>query len=242
MKVVEGYYSLHARQNVLIMAWRLSHGAFDVNPVKVTIPEGLSSADIAALYARTFDTFDAAGFLASVRNQKLEGYLFPDTYLFLPNATTLDIIKIMHDNFMQKTAPLTPRVKSSGHSFADIIKMASILEKEARVEDMPMVAGILWKRLAIGMPLQVDSSFAYINGKTTSTLTTADLKIDSPYNSYTHRGLPPTPISNPGLDSLNAALNPTSSPYLYFLSDKKGNMHYAKTNEEQSANKVKYLR
>jgi len=91
------------------------------------------------------------------------------------------------------------------------------------------------------MPLQVDASFKYINGKGTKDLTLADLKIDSPYNSYLYKGLPPTPISNPGLDSIVATLTPIKTDYLYFLTDKEGNMHYAKTFSEHVFNKQKYL-
>ena len=92
------------------------------------------------------------------------------------------------------------------------------------------------------MALQVDSSFKYINGKTTATLTNDDLKIDSPYNSYTNRGLPPTPISNPGLAAIKATINPQNTPFLYFLTDKDGNMHYSVTFEDHVANKLKYLK
>ncbi len=92
------------------------------------------------------------------------------------------------------------------------------------------------------MPLQVDVSFKYINGKGTSELTGDDLEIDSPYNSYKYAGLPPTPIANPGLDSIRAALLPIESPYFYFLSDKDGVMHYAATFEEHKKNKLLYLR
>ena len=121
--------------------------------------------------------------------------------------------------------------------------MASIIEKEARtMETRQIIAGILWKRLELGMPLQVDVSFKYINGKTTKNLTLADLKIDSPYNSYLYKGLPPTPISNPGLDAIKAAISPTKTDYLYFLSDRKGLMHYAKTYQQHLQNKELYLR
>ena len=92
------------------------------------------------------------------------------------------------------------------------------------------------------MPLQVDSSFKYINSKTTAQLSLSDLQIDSPYNSYTHKGLPPTPISNPGISTIEDAVNPTQTQYLYFLSDDKGNMHYAVTFEQHVANKLKYLK
>jgi UPF0755 protein len=120
--------------------------------------------------------------------------------------------------------------------------MASILEGEARLlETRRIVAGILWKRISLGMPLQVDTTFKYELGKTTFDLTTEDLKADSAYNSYTRLGLPPTPVSNPGIESILAAVTPIKTNYLYFLTDKKGEMHYATTHEGHVANKFKYL-
>ena len=105
-----------------------------------------------------------------------------------------------------------------------------------------MISGILWKRLDEGMPLQIDCTFQYVNGKNTFQLSLDDLKIDSPYNTYKYRGLTPTPISNPGLDSLRAAVTPIESKYYYFLSDKEGVMHYGITHDQHVANKNKYLR
>ena len=121
--------------------------------------------------------------------------------------------------------------------------MASILENEARLyESRQIVAGILWKRISLKIALQVDAAFKYINGKTTEDLTLDDLKINSPYNTYNRLGLPPTPISNPGLLAIKAAVNPIKTQYLYFLSDKSGNMNYAITLEEHAENKWKYLK
>lgn len=121
--------------------------------------------------------------------------------------------------------------------------MASILEGEARGrEEMEIIAGILWRRIEIGMPLQVDTTFLYVNGKNTFTLTQADLKIDSPYNTYLYRGLPPTPISNPGLTAIRAALNPQPTPYLYFLTGRDGLMYYSRTHDEHVQKKTRYLR
>ena len=121
--------------------------------------------------------------------------------------------------------------------------MASFIEREARTEETrKIISGILWERISLNMPLQVDVSFKYINGKTTLDLTPADLKIDSPYNSYLYTGLPPTPICNPGLDSILASLRPTKSSFLYFLSDNEGNMHYAENYKKHLQNKEIYLR
>jgi UPF0755 protein len=120
--------------------------------------------------------------------------------------------------------------------------MASLVEEETRTPaDRRLVAGILWKRIKLGMPLQVDAVFPYINGKNTYEVTARDLKIDSPYNTYLYPGLPIAPIANPGLDSIKAAIEPAESPYLYYLSDRAGAMHYAKTFEEHKRNRELYL-
>jgi UPF0755 protein len=240
--VVAGDYSLYKSQNVVSIAWRITHGSTDIVPIKVTIPEGLNSTQIAAIFSQDLPGFDAPSFIALVKSDNLEGYIFPDTYFFMPNVTNAEIIKTMNDNFNTKIQTLAPQIQAFGKSQSDVIKMASIIEDEARLDDSrKIVAGILWKRLSINMALQVDSSFRYINGKTSNQLTALDLQIDSPYNSYTHRGLPPTPISNPGLASILDAITPTKTPYLYFLSDTNGNMHYATTFDEQLANEQKYL-
>jgi UPF0755 protein len=120
--------------------------------------------------------------------------------------------------------------------------MASLVEEEARtLETRRTIAGILWKRLKLGMPLQVDAVFPYIIGKNTYELSIGDLALDSPYNTYKYAGLPPAPITNPGLDAMLAAVTPTDSPYLYYLSDRNGKMHYARTHDGHLANKAAYL-
>lgn len=241
-KIIEGDYALHNKENVIYMAWRVSQGDLQLVPVRVTIPEGMNSFEISDLLANNFPSFDKKVFEKIVKDQKLEGYLFPDTYYILPDMTEVQIIKMMNDNFNEKIKTVSEDIKKFGKPLSDIIKMASIVEEEARLtETRQIVAGILWKRLSIKMALQVDSSFKYINGKTSATLTTEDLKLDSPYNSYTNRGLPPTPISNPGLDSIKATITPIKTPYFYFLTDRDGNMHYAVTFEEHVMNKQKYL-
>jgi UPF0755 protein len=148
----------------------------------------------------------------------------------------------MNNNFNEKIQTVSAQIAVFGKSQSDVIKMASILEDEAQTNtDQKIIAGILWKRIALGIPLEVDSSFRYILATTTQNLTPADLQVDSPYNSYMHAGLPPTPISNPGLASIIDAITPTATPYLYFLSDGEGNMHYAATLAQQDANEAKYL-
>ena len=241
--IIEGDYALHKRQSVFTLAWRVSNGLLDIVPIKITIPEGINSFEIADILFKNFPSFNKGVFLNLIDKNKLEGYLFPDTYFIMPNMTEIEIIKLMNDNYNNKIKELIIDIEKFGKSESEVIKMASIIEEEARtMESREIVAGILWKRISIGMALQVDSSFKYINGKTTATLTLDDLKIESPYNSYINRGLPPTPISNPGLGAIKATINPRKTPYLYFLTDNQGNMHYAVTFDEHVANKQKYLR
>jgi UPF0755 protein len=240
-KIIEGSYYLSDRQNVITIAWRVSRGLLDVIPFKVVIREGLNNREIADIFSSKLSTFEKDKFLKLA--EKLEGYLFPDTYSVTANMDEEQVIKMMNDNFNRKIKEFENEILLSGRTLVDIIKTASILEGEARTfESRIIISGILWKRLSINMPLQVDCSFKYINGKTSATLSLEDLKFDSPYNSYLYRGLPPTAISNPGLMAIKASIMPVKTDYLYFLTDDEGNMHYAKTHDEHVSNKEKYLR
>ncbi|MDO8579700.1 MAG: endolytic transglycosylase MltG, partial [bacterium] len=225
-------------------AWRFSHSRYDLKNIRITIPEGFNSAEIAELFSKEkkFTHFDAKEFVSLVA--KYEGYLFPDTYLFLPNITADDVMDIMLSNYQKRIETLAGEIKAFGRPVKDVINMASIIEEEARTaETREIIAGILWKRFDQGMPLQVDSAFVFVNGKKRSSdLTLEDLKIDSPYNTYVNRGLPPTPISNPGLDAIRDTVHPIATKYYFYLSDDEGNMHYAVTHDEHVANKEKYLR
>jgi UPF0755 protein len=239
--VKAGDYAMNERENSISLSCRFIKGDFKLVPIKITIPEGLNNREIPAIFSDKFVNFDANKFLSLAKDK--EGYLFPDTYLFFPNVTAEAIIKEMKENFDRKILTIENDIKKSGKIIDDIIKLASILELEARTtESRKMVSGILWRRLSLDMPLQVDASFKYINGKTTATLSIADLKLDSPYNSYTNKGLPPTPISNPGLDSIRTAIMPETSPYLYFLTGRDGKMYYASTYDKHLQNKSLYLK
>jgi UPF0755 protein len=164
-------------------------------------------------------------------------------YYCAPLVCVTEVIELLHNTYERKIKDLRPKIAAFGKTEKEVVAMASILEGEARqMNTRRTVAGILWRRIRIDMPLQVDTSFIYINGKTSAELTLEDLKIDSPYNTYVYRGLPPTPISNPGLASIEAAITPISTPYLYFLTDPEGVMHYATTLKEHAFNKNKYLK
>jgi UPF0755 protein len=239
--IKSGDYALKSRESVMNMADRISEGDFELVPVKLTIPEGLNVFEMAKLISKNFSKITEKDFIAQAKAD--EGYLFPDTYLFLPNVTTADLLPVLKENFAKRIATIKSEITNFKKPLADIIKVASIVEEEAvTTESRRVVAGILWRRLSIEMALQVDTSFKYINGKGTAELTLADLKIDSPYNSYLYKGLPPTPIANPGLDSILATVTPTKTDYLYFLTDDKGGMHYARTYAEHLQNKELYLK
>lgn len=230
-----GAYLLDSPENVFELSYRLTHGVSKLQETKVTVPEGLSSREIGLTLAKTLPGFNTLQF--QELGKPLEGYLFPDTYFFLPGDTPETVIKKMHDTYAQKIAPLQDAIAASGHTEEEIITMASILEEEATDTDSrKIVSGILWKRIKARIPLQVDAVFGYILEKSGYAPSSADLKIDSPYNTYLHQGLPPGPISNPGLDAITAALEPTATPYLYYLTGSDGVMYYAKTFEEHIAN------
>jgi UPF0755 protein len=242
--LVAGEYLLESEQNAITLAYRFSKGRYDLKHVRVTIPEGFNSMEIAntlKLESR-FTRLDVKEFekLAAPK----EGYLFPDTYFFLPNITAREAVDAMLRNYESRVSTIAPELVVFGKSQDDVIKMASIIEEEARTEESRrIIAGILWKRLEDGMPLQVDAAFAFVNGKKDSALLTFDdLKIDSPFNTYTNKGLPPTPIANPGLAAIKATITPIKTDYYYYLTDKEGNMRYAVTHDEHVQNKFKYLR
>ncbi len=235
-----GAYLFSAPENVFTVANRLVRGAYGIPPVSLTFPEGVTVRDMAERISQALPIVSAKDFISIGKSH--EGYLFPDTYFFPPDATAELVIEAMRKNFDAKITPLSSDIQASGHSFPDIIIMASLVEKEARTETSKrIVAGILWNRMKISMPLQVDAVFGYIFDRDTYSPSFADLKVDSPYNTYLHTGLPPGPIANPGLESIRAALYPATTTYLYYLTGKDNLMHYATTYAEHQSNRKKYL-
>ncbi len=223
------------------LAWRLTHAQYKLVPIKVLLPEGSSVLQMAAILQKTLPHFAAAKFLAAAKGR--EGYLFPDTYFILPTQNEAEIMEALSGNFQKKVALLEKELRMFRRPLAQVIIMASLVEEEARTEETRRkVAGILWKRLDAGMALQVDAVFPYIFGNRPYDLTLLDdLMIDSPYNTYRYKGLPPTPITNPGLAAIRDTLSPLATPYWFYLSDKGGMMHYARTHDEHLANRAKYL-
>ena len=238
--VQAGVYRFESPQNLFVVERRLVTGDYRLPPVRLTFIEGATVRDMAAQIAEALSVSKDT-FLAKAK--PYEGYLFPDTYFFSVAATADSILATLRANFDTRTAPLAPDIAASGHSFSDIIIMASLVEKEARTtENRRIVAGILWNRLARGMLLQVDAVFGYIYNRDTYSPSFADLKVNSPYNTYLHKGLPPTPINNPGLDAIEAVLHPIKTNYVYYLTGKDNLMHYAITYAEHQANQRKYLK
>jgi len=238
--VQAGVYLFEKPQDAFVIAYRLIAGDFGLPPVKITFVEGVTIREAAIQVEDAFSDVRAQDF--SVAAQGYEGYLFPDTCFFQPGADAESIIGTMRSNFERKRAAIAEDIAASGRPLSQIVVMASLIEKEARsTEARRMVSGVLWNRLERHMPLQVDAVFGYIFNRDTYSPAYADLKVDSPYNTYTHIGLPPGPIANPGLDALLAAVHPTKTNYLYYLTGKDGLMHYATTYAGHQANQRKYL-
>lgn len=238
-----GDFRLSPSMNAFEIAKNLTHGTLDV---WVTLIEGTRREEMAQIVSKQLDIPEV-----EFIKESQEGYLFPDTYLMPKDATAGSVISILQNNYNRKfTLELKNKAAKKGLSEKDVIILASIVEKEAKHEsDKKTVASILLKRLDAGWSLQVDATIQYALGYQPSeknwwkkVLSFDDLEIDSPYNSYKNKGLPPTPISNPGLVSIEAVVDADSStPYWYYVSDKQGNMHYAKTDEEHNENIMKYL-
>ncbi|MFA6392538.1 MAG: endolytic transglycosylase MltG [Candidatus Paceibacterota bacterium] len=199
--------------------WPAIRGDHKIDQIKITFIEGSTNEDIVRLLSEKISNFNKDVFLNDPRSK--QGYLFPDTYFFFPFATPDEVLKAMTLNFTKRVLLLDQDIKSSGRSLEDIIIMASILEKEASgKEDIGIISGILWKRIKLGIPLQVDIAPA----------------------TYKESGLPQKPIGNPGLRAIKAAINPIVTSYLFYLHDKDGKVHYAVNFTEHKKNIAKYLK
>ncbi len=180
----------------------------------------------------------------------LEGYLFPDTYRIYASSSVTEVIEKMLANFDKKLTPkMRKDIEAQGRTIYDIVTLASLVEKEAPLNnqtgdnrDARIVAGIFLNRLSVGQALQSDATLSYIYNDNKAAHSGAELDIDSPYNTYKYRGLPPGPICNPGILAIEAAIYPIDTDYSYFLTTKDGDIVYAKTYDEHLRNKYKYLK
>jgi len=226
-------------------AWRrLTRG--DVVKYEVTVPPGTNLFDIAKLLegeklvtAEVFlDTATSPAVLQrlGIPGESAEGYLFPDRYLFVKPVTPEEILETMVRQFRRKVSPdAEKRAGELGLSLHQVVTIASIIEKETGVEEeKPIVSAVIRKRLALGMPLQMDPTVIYGVKRFDGTVTRKDLRTAGPYNTYLNHGLPPGPICNPGLASLAAALNPSKTDYLYFVSKNDGSHTFSRTLPEHN--------
>lgn len=235
-----GDYIFKTPLDVFQIARAIGIGAYGLEPIKITIPDGTTVAQMSTIYAALLPHFNAQNFVAEA--QPLEGFLYPDTYYFLPNATETTVIEAMRQDFDTQELSIQPQIEAFGQPLENVVIMASIVESEAgNTQDRRTIAGVLWNRIAKGMPLQADVTLVYELGKGDFQLTRQDLQADTPYNTYVRKGLPPTPINSPGLDALKAAVTPVKSNYLYYMADKNGVTHYCATYACQAANQKEYL-
>ena len=237
-----GHYALSPAMPPRQIAARMALG--ETAQGVVTVPEGYTVRQTARRLAE-HHLVDEAQFLALAQTQgrtfhvgkwappdnNLEGYLFPDTYTVPKGATARDVVQIMLDNFGRRV--LTPRgaeARGFPGGLPAAVTLASLVEREAEVDgDRPLIAAVYRNRLKAGMRLQCDATVQYALPEHKGRLLYSDLRVNSPYNTYTHRGLPPTPIASPGLPSIQAALRPARSDYLFYVARPDGSHVFSAT-------------
>jgi UPF0755 protein len=236
-----GEYRFAEPLSVIQVADKLIRGLIYYH--EFTVPEGYSLFDIGALleqkgFARPADLLAAAGRIDLIADlsqtaKNLEGFLFPDTYRLARGATADEIAHIMVRRFREVYLPLEPRLRGSSMNLQQVVTLASLIEKETSIDsERDLVSAVFQNRLKKGMLLQCDPTVIYaaqLRGNYRGKIFQSDLESNSPYNTYRHPGLPPGPIANPGKRSLEAALSPVLSDYLYFVADNRGGHVFSKT-------------
>jgi UPF0755 protein len=228
-------------------------GKPDTAPGHVVLTEGMTAADMARRIGESHvgHGITAEAYLKEMRTGTfnmplpalprgvtLEGMLFPDSYDVPDNATAHDLIQLQLDTFGHKAAPI---LAGDPNPYQKLIE-ASLVEREARfADDQPKVASVIENRLAIGMRLQIDAAVLYGVGVTGRSPTTDELQRDTPFNTYLHTGLPPAPISNPGVAAISATLQPAKTAFLFYVSDRCGHNHYTQTGPEHDQAVARYL-
>jgi len=261
-----GKYIIGGQSSLADIAQTLSYGGTQERII--TIPEGWNTRDIGSYlekenivsyieFEKNVDRGNAIhwrerfGFLRDApADASLEGFIFPDTYRIFIGSPVEEIIEKILKNFNKKlSSDLREEVLKQDKNIFETIILASLIEKEViSDEDRAIVSGILWKRMKLGIPLQVDATITYVKNQGARSknqgdgrILIEDTKIDSPYNTYKYAGLPAGPISNPGLSAIRAAIFPKESPYLYYLSASDGRTIFSRTLEEHNKAKAKYL-
>lgn len=243
-RIQAGNYTLRGDWTPLQIAQSMTKGSEDQ---RVTIREGLRKEEIAELFT-DFSKFDPDEFLQYAEED--EGMLFPDTYSFPITVNAKTVYNTLTQRFEDVVEDNDIESKAKPHNLTlnQVVTLASLLEREAQsAEDMQMVAGIIYNRMRIGQPLQIDATMQYVKGFDKKTgewwnpALSADKQLNSPYNTYLVSGLPPGPIANPGLKALKAAVDPTDSEFFYYITDNQGNMHYSKDYDTHLENIRKHL-
>lgn len=236
-KISEGTYKVNSNTDLNNLIKTLEKE----NSIKVVIPEGYNVSQIGDVLEKS-GLFSKEAFINATKDYKLpsfikkndkvrnplEGFLFPDTYNFKEGSTPDEVIKTMLNQFesVMKEVENETGVKIPEDKIYEVVTKASIIEKEARIdEDRPLISSVIDNRLQKGMPLQIDATVIYALGKHVDVVSLKDLKVDSPYNTYKHKGLPIGSICNPGKPSLIAAIKPEKTDYLYYLLIKGSNKH-----------------
>lgn len=216
----------------------------------ISFPPGYRKEQIAELLAKSLGWSDAEKekwlrIDTAVNESVIEGVYYPDTYLVPSDQDPAQIAARLRGRFQDFFAPYAEEAARQGIAWTDVVTFASLVEREAAKNDKALVAGILWNRLEIGMPLAVDASLQYIRGEEGNwwpVPQSEDKFLESPFNTYQHAGLPPHPIANPSLDSIEAVLNPDRTSCLFYIHDNKGRIHCSPTYKGHLANINRYLK
>jgi len=248
-KIIEpGGYKISKTMDI----WQIARVFTEPEYMKwVIIPEGLRKEEIADILAKTLNWIDDEKekwitIDTALNYDYTEGVYFPNTYLIPVDEKPADTAQRLRAKFEEKFAPYSQEAAKQNIKWTTILKLASIIQKEAAGEkDMPLISGILWNRLEKNMRLEVDVTLQYIKGNSEigwwPAIKTADKQIDSAYNTYKYYGLPPHPIDNPGLEAISAALNPQKTNCLYYIHDASRQIHCSATYSQHKLNIEKYL-
>jgi len=258
-----GKYSFSPSENMFSILGKLKAGRVietKMESVKVTFPEGTSIYKMGVFlqkegYSRwqSFQQLTHEGVTADLRNrhwglfkympttESLEGYLYPDTYLFFKEALVADLVEVMVSRFEEMVLPVwEKRPNNTKYTLHEILTLASIIEKEAqKPEERPIIASVFYNRLNKGMPLAADPTIKYALERPSKKVYNNQLEVDSPYNTYKRVGLPPGPICNPGVESIKAVLYPAKTNYYFFVAAKDGSHLFTRTFEEHQKARVK---
>lgn len=246
-KLQAGNFTLQKGMSVLEITQALTKAD---NDVWVTLKEGWRAEEMGEALAAVVPEFSPNDPAFAAECLQHNGRLFPETYKIPLHYTTAQTCQLLRAEYEKRVVPLRPLLAQRGVREQDALIIASLVEREARSpENMRRVASVLWNRMELGMPLQVDATLQYIRGYDETEKTwwptplAADKERMSPFNTYQHTGLPPAPIANPGLNALRAAFDPADTDYLYYISNRTGTeLHFATTYEEHQTNIAKYLR